>query len=65
MFWVRYCSSCMLQSFFHILENKLIGYTDDSTFMAVVLSPDLKVTVAGSLFRDLGRVSECVTFGAS
>ena len=43
---------------FSILENKLIGYADDSTLMAVVPSPGVRVTVAESLFRDLGRVSE-------
>ena len=29
-----------------ILENKLIGYADDSTLLAVVLSPCVRVTVA-------------------
>ena len=43
---------------FFILENKLIGYADDSTLMAVVLSPGVRVAVAESLIRDLGRVSE-------
>ena len=43
---------------FSILENKLIGYADDSTLMAVVKSPSVRVTVAESLIRDLGRVSE-------
>ena len=43
---------------FFILENKLIGYADDSTLMAVVPSPGVRVTVAESLIRDLGRVSE-------
>ena len=43
---------------FSILENKLIGYADDSTLMAVVPSPGVRVTVAESLIRDLGRVSE-------
>ena len=43
---------------FSILENKLIGYADDSTLMAVVLSPGVRVAVAESLIRDLGRVSE-------
>ena len=43
---------------FSILENKLIGYTDDSTLMAVVPSPGVRVTVAESLIPDLGRVSE-------
>ena len=43
---------------FCILENNLIGYADDSTFMAVVPSPGVRVTVAGSPIRDLGMVSE-------
>ena len=44
--------------FFSILENKLIGFADDSTLMAVVSSPGVRVAVAESLIRDLGRVSE-------
>ena len=43
---------------FYILENKLIGYADDSTLMADVPSPGVRVAVAESLIRDLGRVSE-------
>ena len=43
---------------FPILENKLISYADDSTLMAVVPSPGVRVTVAESLIRNLGRVSE-------
>ena len=43
---------------FSILENKLIGYADDSTLMAVVASPGVRVTVAESPIRDLGIVSE-------
>ena len=43
---------------FSILENKLIGYADDSTLIAIVPSPGNKVTVAESLIRDLRRVSE-------
>ena len=43
---------------FSILENKLIGYADDSTLMAVVPSRGVRVTVAESLIRDLGKVSE-------
>ena len=43
---------------FSILENKLTGYADDSTMMAVVPSPGVRVAVAESLIRDLGRVSE-------
>ena len=40
------------------MENKLIGYVDDSTLMAVVPSPGVRVAVAESLIRDLGRVSK-------
>ena len=43
---------------FSILENKLIGYADDSTLIAVVPSPGVRVTVAESLICDLGRVGE-------
>ena len=43
---------------FSILENKLIGYADDFTLMDVVPSPGVRVAVAESLIRDLGRVSE-------
>ena len=42
---------------FSILENKLIGYADDSTLMAVVPSSGTRVTVAESLNRDLVRVN--------
>ena len=43
---------------FSILENKLIGYADNSTLMAAVPSPGVQVTVAESVIHDLGRVSE-------
>ena len=43
---------------FFILDNKLIGYADDSTFMTVVPSPGVRVTVAEYLIRDFNRVSE-------
>ena len=42
---------------FSILENKLIGYADDSTLIAAVPSPGVRVTVAESLNRDLVRVN--------
>ena len=42
---------------FSILENKLIGYADDSTLIAVVPSSGVRVTVAESLNRDLIRVN--------
>ena len=43
---------------FSILENKLIGYADDSTLMAIVPSPGLRVAVAESLSCDLVKVNE-------
>ena len=43
---------------FSNLENKLIGYADDSTPMTVVISPGVRVAVAESLIRNLGRVNE-------
>ena len=43
---------------FSILENKLICYADDSSLMAVVPSPGVRVAVTESMIRDLGRVSE-------
>ena len=42
----------------YILENKLIGYDDDSSWIAVVPSQSFRVTVAESLSRDLVIVSE-------
>ena len=42
---------------FSILENKLIGYADDSTLMAVVPSPGARVAAAESRNRDLVRVN--------
>ena len=45
---------------FSNLENNLIGYDDDSTLIAVVPSPGIRVTVAESLSRDLVNVSECM-----
>ena len=43
---------------FSILENKLIGYADDSTLIAIVPSPGLRVAVAESLCRDLVKVNK-------
>ena len=43
---------------FPILENKLIGFADDSTLMAVVPSPGVRSTVAESLIRGLGSISD-------
>ena len=44
---------------FSILENKLICCADDSTLIAVVPSPGVKISVAESLSRDLVKVSKC------
>ena len=43
---------------FSVLENKMIGYANDSTLIAVVPSPGLRVAVAESLSRALVKVSE-------
>ena len=43
---------------FSIREDKLIGYADDSTLMAVVPSPCIRVTVAESLIHYVDRVTE-------
>ena len=43
---------------FSILENKLVGYADDSTLLDVVPSPGVRVRAAESLSRDLVKVSE-------
>ena len=43
---------------FSILENKLIGYADDTALIAVVPAPGVRVTVAESLCSDLVKVSE-------
>ena len=48
---------------FSILENKHIGYADDSTLIAVAPSPGVGVTIAESLIRVLGRVSEWCDIG--
>ena len=42
---------------FSIVENKLYGYADDSTQVAVVPSPGERVAVSESMYRDLNRVS--------
>ena len=49
---------------FFILENKLVGYADDSSLISVVPSPGVRVSVAETMNRDLIRVSEwCDLFG--
>ena len=58
MFWAFIVYLLNTSELFPILENKRIGYADDSTLMAVVPSPGLRVSVAESLIRDLCMVSE-------
>ena len=53
LLFLRYTSEPFLHS-----GNKLIGYADDSTLMAFVPSPGVRVTVAESVNRDLGKVSQ-------
>ena len=48
---------------FSILKNKLIGDADDSTLMAVVPSPGVRVTVAESLIVTSAGLVSGVTFG--
>ena len=43
---------------FSILDNNLISYADDSTLIAVVPSPGVRVAVAESLSRDIMKDSE-------
>ena len=47
---------------FSYLENKLIGYADASTLMAVLTSSCVRVALAESLTRDLSRISEWCNF---
>ena len=42
---------------FSIVENKLYGYADDSSLVAVVPSPGERVAVSESMNRDLNMVS--------
>ena len=53
LFFVLYTSEL-----FSILKNKLTGYADYSSLIAVVPSPGLGVAVAESLSRDLVKVNE-------
>ena len=54
MFWAGYCSPVHVGTFFHLGKWN----ADDSTLMAVVPSPGVRVAVEESLIRDLGRVGE-------
>ena len=49
---------------FSILENRLVGYADDSTLVAVVPSPGDRDSISASLNRDLGLISDwCSKWG--
>ena len=48
---------------FSNLENKLVGYADDFTLMAIVPSPGVRVTVAESLIVILAGLVSGVNFG--
>ena len=58
MFWARYSSFFVPRIIFSFYRINLIGYADDSTLVAVVSSPGVRVTVAEYLCRDLVKVSE-------
>ena len=62
VFWALLLFLVYPSELFFILENQLIGYADDSTLMAVVISPGVRVTVAESLIRDRGSFSELCDF---
>ena len=47
---------------FYILENLLIGYSDDTTLLYVVPSPGVRVTESESLNYDLSKISEWCDF---
>ena len=55
--WSTSCQKCRrvilyTSELYYILENKLIGYADDLTLIAVVPSRGVRVTVAESLSLD-------------
>ena len=47
---------------FSILENKLVGYADDSILMDIVPSPGVIAKVAGYMNREHCKVSEWCDF---
>ena len=61
MLWARYCSS-YTSELFSVLENKMVGYADDSTLMAAVPSPGVRVGDGTAAVTLAGLVSG-VTFG--
>ena len=66
--WLTWCQGCLsvlgpllfllyTAELFSAVENKLHGYADDSTLVAVVSSTGERVAVSESMNRDLNRVS--------
>ena len=46
------------------LENKLVAYADDATLLAVIPSPDMRLSVSESINRDLAKINEwCKQWG--
>ena len=58
VFWSSLLFLLHNSELFFILETKQLGYADVPTLVAVVPSPGVRVTLAESLIRDLGKVSE-------
>ena len=48
---------------FSVLKKKLFGYADDSTLLSVVPSTGVRVPVAETVNRDLGKVGEWCDLG--
>ena len=72
--WLTWCRGCLrvldpqlfllyTAQLFSIVENKLYGYADDSTLVAVVPSPGERIAVSESVNRDLTRLVCGVTCG--
>ena len=57
-YFLKRTADVMASRLSEVSVNKLIGYADDSSLMVVVPSPGVRVIIAESPIRDLGRVSE-------
>ena len=63
VFTSKYVTLLYTFELFSVLENKLIGYADDSTLIAVVPSSGLRVAVAESPVVTSWRLVSGATFG--
>ena len=63
MFWAPQLFLLYTAELFSTVENKLSGYADDSTHVAVVPSPGERVAVSESMNRDENRVSVWCNLG--